>query len=102
MSRSSRTRRRQRKARRQAIRSGQRPAHRESLPLRPEEHVEVHGPIQWRDPRTRWTGLRARGGQTVSFRGTGLRFDVDFSTANPTEAFVDAVRSALAAAPTVD
>ena len=102
MSRSSRTRHRQRKARRKAIRSGQRPALRESLPLCPKEHPEVHGPIRWRDPRTRWTGLRARGGTTLSFHGTGLRFDVDFSAENPAATFSDAVRSVLARAPTVD
>ena len=102
MSRRSRTRHRQRKTRRHAIRAGLRPARRESLPLRPEEHSDVHGPVQWRDPRTRWTGLRARGGQTLSFRATGLRIAVDFDAPDPAADFANAVRDQLARAPTVD
>ena len=101
MSRRSSTRHRRRKARRHAIRSGERPR-RTSLPLRPDEHADVHGPILWRDPRTRWTGLRTRGGRTLSFHPLGLRIPIDLAQPDAAERFAEAVYDVLAQAPTVD
>ncbi len=102
MSRRSRARHRKRKARRQAIREGRLPARRPYLPLLPEENDDVHGPIRWRDPRTRWLGLCSRGGHTLSFRPTGLRMDVDLTRPDAAEVFSETVLRVLESAPTVD
>ena len=102
MSRSSRTRHRRRKARRLAIREGRLPRWRPSFPLRPDQHEDVHGPVQWRDPRTRWLGLSTRGGHSLSFRPTGLVVPVDCEASDAPERFAEAVRAELARAPTVD
>ncbi len=101
MSRRSSTRHRRRKARRRDLRSGtlSRPA---SLPLRPEEHADVHGPVLWRDPRTRWTGLRTRSGRVLSFHPLGLRIPIDLARPDAAERFSEAVHAVLAHAPTVD
>jgi len=101
MSRRSSTRHRRRKARRHAIRSGDRPR-RSAWPLRPDEHDDVHGPVLWRDPRTRWTGLRSRSGRVLSFHPLGLRIPIDLSHPDAPERFAEAVLDVLARAPTVD
>ena len=102
MSRRSRTRHRRRKARRQAIREGRAPLPKPSLPLRPEDHDDVHGPVLWRDPRTRWQGLRTRGGHQLSFHPTGLRMAVDFEQPDAAESFSAAVLATLASGATID
>ena len=46
--------------------------------------VGCSGISESRDPRTRWSGLRAaRGGHPFGFRGTGVKVSVDMDGENP-------------------
>ena len=49
--------------------------------------------LETRDPRTRWANLRAaRGGHSLSFRGTGVKVPVDLEADEPA---LEAVASLL-------
>ncbi len=102
MGRDNKARKRERKARNAAIRRGEGPPRRPTYPLDPADHEDVHGPIRWRDPRTRWLYLSARGGARLSFVPTSLTVPVNMDSPEAPEALRKAVVEALQQAPTVD
>ncbi len=71
MSKRDKRRRRKRKQRREARAERRRCRAEGRLP----DHLRLTSP-ETRDPRTRWTGLRARGGQVISFVPTGRRVEL--------------------------